>query len=123
MENGPLTGRVCLSKGGQVSHRLLTGMLCSYREAESLSKSRALTRRPGLSQVGRASHREAGPLTGRQGLSKGGQSSHGEAKPLKERSDISQGGRPDLSQRGRASNRVIHTLQNILMKSLFLSNV
>ena len=69
-----------------------------------------MTGRLALSQGGRASHREAGPLTGRLGLShrgkashrrpgllQGALASHREAWPLT--------GRVSLSQKGRASHR------------------
>ena len=83
-----------------------------------------LTVRPGLSQGGRASHREArplsgrsglswgqtGPLTGRPGSSLGGQSANRETRPLTGRPSLSKKAgplieRPCLSQGGRASHR------------------
>ena len=53
----PLTGRPCLSQGGQASYRE-----ASYREAGPLTGSQ------GLLQGGMASDREARPLTGRPDL-------------------------------------------------------
>ena len=74
--------------------------------------------RPGLSQGGRISHREAGPLTGRQvlnreawplterkGRSDGGRASYREAGPLTVRLGLSQGGRTYHREAGPLTGR------------------
>ena len=74
----------------------------------------------GLSQGGRASHREALPLTVMASHSeaepyKGRPASNREAEPLTERPGLSKGhppltGRPDLSQGGQAAYRQVGLL-------------
>ena len=60
------------------------------------------TGRPGLSQGGRASHREEGPLTVRPGLLQGGRAYYREAGRVT--------GRQSLSKAGRASYREVWPL-------------
>ena len=64
------------------------------------------TGRPGLSQGGQASHREAGPLTGRPGLLQGGRASHREAGPLTGRLGLLQGGLASHREAGPLTGRL-----------------
>ena len=72
-----------------------------------------LTERPGLSQGGQASYREAGPLTKRPGLSQGCLASHRKAGPLSGR-PLPLTGRRGLLQGGRASYREAGPLLQII---------
>ena len=104
-EAGPLTRRPDFSQEGQDPHK----------EARSLSGNRAFTGSLGLSQGGRASHREAWSLKGRPGLSQRGRTSHREAGSLT--------GKLGLSQGGKAFNRVICNLLKIQIKSKCVLNI
>ena len=92
---------------------LSNGGRASHREA------RLLTGRPGLSQGGLASHREAGPLTGTPGLSQGGPASRREVPILKGTLGFSKGGWASHRE-AVASHIVIHKWQKILIKRMFL---
>ena len=77
-----------------------------FLELRRSGKTGPITGRRGLSQGGRASHREAGLLTGRPGLLQGGRSSPREAGPLTGRLGPLQGGLACHTEAGPITGRL-----------------